>query len=125
MFENFQSIKYRNKLQTIQSLYGSECKNHESARSDIRMLKQKLETLQTNLLGEKSAHLEKVTALEASANERDKLQSQLSHTEARLAEAVANWHSYESMCQLKNDRCAQLENEKEQLMKQVSLLNLK
>ncbi|XP_039437534.1 uncharacterized protein LOC120419035 [Culex pipiens pallens] len=116
------SIKYRNQLHTIQSLYQNECKNHEAARNDLRSTKKKLETLKTNLLEEKTSHLSKVSELEASVIQRDKLQEQLSKIEGDLAKAIINWHSFEYRSKEYEERCDQLESEKKELLKQIDQL---
>lgn len=114
-----QSIKYRNQLHTIRSLYQNECKNHESARNDIKTLKQKLEGLKANLLQEKKAHLDKVSELEGFVRIRDKLQSQLTHTEEELAKAIINWHGFEFKFKQQEESCLKLTSEKRELLKQV------
>ncbi|XP_058454013.1 uncharacterized protein LOC131432012 [Malaya genurostris] len=116
------SIKCRNQLHTIQSLYQNECKNHEAARAEIRTQRQKMEILKASLLEEKTAHLAKVSALEASLNEQEKLQSQLSSTEDELAKAIVSWHGFESQCKQQGDRCVTLESEKKELLKQIDNL---
>lgn len=116
------SIKYRNQLHTIQSLYQNECRNHESARNEIKALKQKLESLKSNLLQEKKAHLDKVSELEGFVQIRDKLQSQLTHAEEELAKAIINWHSFEFKLKQKEESCLQLTSEKRELLKQIDNL---
>ncbi|XP_065095222.1 uncharacterized protein LOC135717193 [Ochlerotatus camptorhynchus] len=119
------SIKYLNQLHTIQSLYQNECRNHESARTDIKALKQILEGLKTNLLQEKKAHLDKVSELEGFVLMRDKLQSQLTHAEEELAIAIINWHSFEFKFKQQEESCLQLTSEKRELLKQVCWLRSK
>lgn len=107
-------------MHTIQSLYQNECKNHEAARNDLRSTKKKLETLKTNLLEEKTSHLSKVSELEASVIQQDKLQEQLTKIEGDLAKAIINWHSFEYRSKEYEERCDLLESEKKELLKQVS-----
>ncbi|XP_021695395.1 protein MLP2-like [Aedes aegypti] len=116
------SIKYRNQLQTLQSLYQNECKNHEQARNEIRQLKQKVDTLKTNLLDEKRAHLDKVSKLEESILIKDKLQSQLTHVEEELATAIVNGHGLEYRLKQQEESCLQLTSEKRELLKQIDNL---
>nr|XP_019546447.2 MAP7 domain-containing protein 2-like [Aedes albopictus] len=116
------SIKYRNQLQTLQSLYQNECKNHEQARNEIRQLKQKVDTLKTNLLDEKRAHLDKVSSLEESILIKDKLQSQLTHVQEELATAIVSRHSLECQLKQQEESCLQLTSEKRELLKQIDNL---
>ncbi|XP_058814303.1 uncharacterized protein LOC131678283 [Topomyia yanbarensis] len=116
------SIKYRNQLHTIQSLYQNECKNHETARSELRTQKQKMESLKANLLEEKTAHLSIVSELEASLIRQEKLQSKLTATEEELANAIVSWHGFESKLKQQEDRCGLLESEKKELLKQIDHL---
>ncbi|XP_055594601.1 uncharacterized protein LOC129745514 [Uranotaenia lowii] len=116
------TLKYKNQLETIQSLYRYELNKHESSNSELRALKLKLETLKANLLAEKTAHLKTVSDLEVCSIERDKLQAQLEHTEKELAAAILNWHSFEYKLELREERCTQLEKEKQELLKQIDTL---
>ncbi|XP_055550427.1 uncharacterized protein LOC129732962 [Wyeomyia smithii] len=114
--------KFNSKFQTIQSLYQTECRNHELARSDIRSLKLKLKNLKANLLEEKTAHLAKVSELEESLVRRGELQSQLTSTEDELAKAIICWHDFECKWKQEEERTGLLKSEKLELLKQIDML---
>ncbi|XP_062549282.1 uncharacterized protein LOC134213869 [Armigeres subalbatus] len=116
------SIKYRNQLETLRSLYQNECKNHEFARNEIRTLKAKVDSLEKKLLDEKTAHLDKMSKLEESIQIKDKLQSQLTHVEEELASSIVKWHSLEYQLKEQEESCVQLTSEKRELLKQIDNL---